>query len=91
MLAVLIPFVIPLNKMFFGGFIRNYVNHLDKKHPNKLLKILIHTLQSRDYQGNLEGKRRQNGDEQRQARGIAALQISNTTINQLFRPYVTKC
>ena len=49
----------------------------------------IHTLQSRDYHGYLEGKRRQNGDEQRPARGIAALQISNTTINQLFRPYVT--
>ena len=40
----------------------------------------IHTLQSRGY---LAGKRRQNGDEQRPARGIAALQISNTTINYL--------
>ena len=45
----------------------------------------IHTLQSRDYRGCLEGKRRRNGDEQQPARGIFALQISNTTINQLFR------
>jgi hypothetical protein len=45
----------------------------------------IHTLQSRDYHGYLEGnKRRQNGDEQWPARGIAALQISNATINQPF-------
>ena len=51
----------------------------------------IHTLQSHDYHGYLKGKRRQNGDEQRPARGITALQISNTTINKLFRPSVTKC
>ena len=48
-------------------------------------------LQSCDFHGYLEGKRRQNANEQRPARGIAALQISNTTINRLFRPYVTKC
>ena len=36
MLAFLIPFVIPLNKnKGFEGFIRNYVNHSAKKHPNK--------------------------------------------------------
>ena len=46
----------------------------------------IHTLQSRDYHGYLEdNKLRQNGDEQRPARGIAAFQIFNTTINQLFK------
>ena len=38
----------------------------------------IHTLQSRDYHGYLEGnKRRLNGDEQRPARGIADFQYDN--------------
>ena len=39
----------------------------------------IHTLQSRDYHGYLEGKRRQNGDEQRPARGIAARGIAEVS------------
>ena len=52
---------------------------------------VLFILQSLDYHGYLEGKCCQNGDAQRPARGIADLQISNLTINQLFRPYVTKC
>ena len=51
---------------------------------SNLITDTIHTLQSRDYHGYLEGKHQPNGDEQRPARGIAALQISNTTINQLY-------
>ena len=61
-------------------------------YPIQLLLVpvfILEYLQSRDYRGYLEGKQRRNGDEQRPARGIAALQISNTTINPLFRPGVT--
>ena len=50
----------------------------------------IHTLQSRDYHGYLEGKLRQSGDKQRPARGIAALQIQILqSIHYL--DHVTKC
>ena len=34
---------------------------------------ILNTLQSRDYHGYLEGKRRQDGDEQRPARGNRSL------------------
>ena len=54
-----------------------------------LFFVDIHTLQLRNYHGYMEGNiHRQNCKKQWPARGIAALQISNTTINQLFRPYV---